>query len=234
MRTDEDTAHIPLLVVSASAQTESKVQCFEAGAIDYLTKPVVPGELVARVRNALVRSEDLRRERALQATDDLTGLANRRRLRSFLATALRSAARMRSELTLVMVDQDRLKQINDRHGHAAGDQAIRALAHALSVCKRSGDLAARIGGDEFVVSMPDTDSVGAARFVERVQEELRRLPLRLEAGELYVSASFGLASASERDWQESAEQLMQRADRALYAAKRQPDAERAPSGRPTD
>lgn len=222
MRNDEDTAHIPLLVVSASTQTEAKVRCFEAGAIDYLTKPVVPGELVARVRNALARSEDLRRERALQATDDLTGLANRRRLRSFLTTALRAAARERRELTLVMVDQDRLKQLNDRHGHAAGDLAIRTLAQALSTCKRSSDLAARIGGDEFVVSMPDTDLAGAGRFVTRVQEELRRHPLALEGGQVFLSASFGLASASERDWEETAEQLLQRADRALYEAKREP------------
>ncbi|MBF5041306.1 diguanylate cyclase [Aggregicoccus sp. 17bor-14] len=220
LRSDEDTAHIPLLVVSASTHTEAKVLCFEAGASDYLTKPVVADELVARVRNALARSEDLRRERALQATDDLTGLANRRRLRSFLTPALRSAARTRTELTVVMVDQDRLKELNDRFGHAAGDQALRALAQALSACKRSGDLAARIGGDEFVVSMPDTDRAGAGRFVARVEEELRLRPILLEQGEVYLSASFGLASASERDWEESAEHLLQRADRALYEAKR--------------
>ena len=99
---------------------------------------------------------------------------------------------------------------------------------ALTTCKRAGDLAARLGGDEFVVSMPETDRAGASRFVARVQEELLRQGLLVDGRTLHVSASFGLASASEQEWQETAEQLLQRADRALYESKREQ------RSRPTD
>ncbi len=221
VRFDEETAHIPLLVLSGLTETDAKVRAFEAGAFDYLTKPVVAGELIARVRNALARGLALRRERLLQATDDLTGLANRRWLRSFLASAVKSAARNRTELSVVMVDEDGLKQVNDRFGHAAGDEAIRTMSRALTKSKRAGDCAARVGGDEFVIAMPGTDRTGAQAFIARVEQELRREPLR-GSGELklHVSASFGVATCSELMWAEDAEQLLERADQALYEAKR--------------
>lgn len=220
-RCDGDTRDIPLLVVSGMLEIDAKVRAFEAGAFDYLTKPVAPGEILARVRNAIARSEALRREQKLQSTDDLTGLANRRQLRTFLAAALRKAAREHSELSLVMVDQNGLKQVNDRYGHAAGDAAIQAVARALSRCRRGTDCAARTGGDEFVVVMPGADRIGAAGFIERVQEELARNPVLVAGGHpLVVTASFGIACCGDVAWEESVEQLLDRADQALYEAKR--------------
>lgn len=220
MRQDDELAQIPLLVMSGLVETDAKIRAFDSGAFDYLTKPVAAGEVVARVRNAISRSRDLRRERELQSTDDLTGLANRRSLNAALATALKQAARERTELSVVMLDQDGLKQINDLHGHAAGDAAILALARALSECKRHGDCAARLGGDEFVVVMPGTDRAGAAAFAQRVQEELERAPIQIPTGTLVVRASFGIASVSDVAWEEPADQLLARADAALYQVKR--------------
>jgi len=214
-----DTAEIPILVLSGASDTETKIRAFELGATDYLTKPIALAELVARVRNALTRAETLKRERLLQETDDLTGLANRRALRKILQDAIRYAASARRPLTVAMVDQDKLKQINDRFGHAAGDAAIRALAKALAGCKRGSDCAARYGGDEFCVVMPGSDRLGAEKFVTRVQEELVASPINVGGVLIQVSASFGLASLGEVAWEEEWEELLARADQALYEEK---------------
>jgi diguanylate cyclase (GGDEF)-like protein len=222
VRGRDETSQIPLLVLSGSAQLEDKVRAFESGAFDYLTKPVMAGELVARVRNALVRSQAMRHERLLQETDDLTGLANRRALRSFLNGAIRETVATRKALTVAMVDQDGLKKINDRYGHAVGDEAIRAVSRALALCKRASDCAARYGGDEFVVVMPGTERDGALRFVERVAGELRRNPIQVGPDtHINVGASFGLSSYGEVAWEESGDQLLKRADAALYDVKSQ-------------
>ncbi len=218
-RCRSDTAEIPILVLSGSTDTETKIKAFELGAADYLTKPVALAELVARTRNALTRAQTLRRERLLQETDDLTGLANRRALRKILEDAIHYASSARRPLTVAMVDQDKLKQINDRFGHAAGDAAIRAVSKALASCKRGSDCAARYGGDEFCVVMPGSDRAGAEKFVTRIQEELAAHPINIGGVLIQVSASVGLASLGEVAWEESWEELIARADQALYEQK---------------
>ncbi|HYV48285.1 MAG TPA: diguanylate cyclase [Myxococcaceae bacterium] len=217
-RATEEMAQVPFLVLSATSDSETKVQAFEAGAFDYVTKPAPPAELVMRLRKALDNAQALRRERRLQETDDLTGLPNRRSLRAFLAAALRET-RTGQPLAVAMVDQDGLKQINDRYGHPAGDLAIRAVAGALQRCKRGSDFAARLGGDEFVVVMPGADRAGAEKLAARLQADLDDQPLELAEGRLRLTASFGLAVAGEVAWTETWEQLVERADEALYRQK---------------
>ena len=120
-----------------------------------------------------------------------------------------------------MVDQDGLKQVNDRWGHAAGDLAIRAMGSALTRSKRAGDCVARLGGDEFVVAMPGTDRIGAQAFVARVQNELRKEPILVDEGtSVHVTASFGVACARDVAEPEDCEQILKRADVSLYEAKR--------------
>jgi two-component system cell cycle response regulator len=218
-RRRNELSEIPILVLSGTSDTETKIKAFELGAADYLTKPVSLAELIARTKNALSRAQALRRERLLQETDDLTGLANRRALRKILGDAIRYSVSSRRPLTVAMVDQDKLKQINDRFGHAAGDAAIRQLAKALSSCKRGSDCAARYGGDEFCVVMPGTDRAGAEKFVQRVHDELAANPIDVGGVRIQVSASFGLAALGEVAWEESWEELMGRADQALYEQK---------------
>ncbi len=209
---------IPVLVLSGHEDGDTKVRAFEAGAVDYMVKPaMLVEELVARVRNALARSDDLRAAQQLQETDDLTHLGNRRGLTRFLNSAVAAATSSGADLAIVMADNDGLKRLNDGFGHAMGDEAIRAVARAINSCKRASDFAARLGGDEFIIAMPQSSAAGAQRFIERIQSELAANPLMLPNGASNaVQVSFGLATLAERAWVESPEQLMARADKALY------------------
>lgn len=219
-RAVEEASQLPFLVLSGTTDTDTKVQAFQSGAFDYLTKPASPGELVMRIRNALDHSQALRRERQLQETDDLTGMPNRRSLRAVIGAALRDTAKSGKPLAVAMVDQDGLKQINDQYGHPAGDAAIRAMASALQRCKRGSDFAARWGGDEFVVVMPGADRAGAEKLAARVQAELDAHPLEVPGAEpISLAASFGVAVVGEVGWAETWEQLLERADAALYQQK---------------
>lgn len=217
----EEPLRVPLIVLSGRADTEAKVLAFEAGAFDFISHPTAPEELVARIRNALAHSQLLRQERAIGGRDDLTGLCNRRAFRTFLESALRRAREQAVPLTLVLVDQDRLKAINDTWGHLAGDEALRTLAHALASSTRGTDCAARVGGDEFALVIPGCDRAGAERMRARVEESLRRSPVTLPCGtRLFVEASFGLACLDEEGGVEEMDELIRRADAELYRCKR--------------
>lgn len=220
-RARDEALHMPVVVLSGRGDTDSKVLAFESGAFDFITKPAAQGELIARLRNALAHAQLVRRERALGGKDDLTGLSNRRTFRRFLERALRSARLQHTPVALVLADQDRLKQINDTWGHLAGDDALKTLAHALASSTRGSDCAARIGGDEFAIVVPGCDRAGIARLLSRVEEALRREPLRLPDGtEIFVQASFGVALYGEEEPGESIEALLRRADADLYSHKR--------------
>lgn len=140
--------------------------------------------------------------------DPLTGLGNRRRFDDALGAELDRHRRAGTPLTLLLIDLDRLKQINDRGGHAAGDAAIRAVGEALRGAVRSSDVAARIGGDEFAVLAPNADQAGGVALAQRVRSALAR-----EGG---PAISVGVSSAREGD---GARELLRRADAALYRAK---------------
>jgi two-component system cell cycle response regulator len=216
----EETSQIPLLVMSGSASTDAKVAAFEAGAYDFITKPISCDELVARIRTALARTQRLRHERQLQGIDDLTGLANRRGFRTFLEAAVRRAHREGDSLSVVMIDQDGLKALNDRYGHHVGDEGLRTLGRALARSVRASDCAARLGGDEFAVVMPGCDREGAERLVERVKAALLAAPVSVEPGvEVVIRVSGGVASLDEVPEREWPDRLLQRADRELYAHK---------------
>ena len=216
----EETAQIPFLMISGCDETELKVRAFQQGAFDYITKPWEGGELVARIQNAIRRSKLLQQERLLRETDDLTGISNRHSLRIFLAKALRESVGQKRPLSVVMTDQDGLKYINDTYGHGVGDKAIVTIARVLKNCKRLSDCAGRLGGDEFMTIMPGSTREGAIKFVARCQEELSNSPLQVGEILVQVSASFGIANVEEKSWEESVEELTQRADESLYRHKR--------------
>jgi len=167
------------------------------------------------------RKEDLLGR--LSTTDPLTGLANRRRLRAAFADELNRAARYETPLSLLLVDLDRLKDINDRHGHADGDRALQLVAEALRRTCRATDLAARYGGDEFVVLAVNTSVAEARILALRIRDCVRRLSLRAGRWAKTSEPINHTVSIGAADLKAAAlptfDALHAAADRALYAAK---------------
>ena len=171
--------------------------------------------LAARNRELALLGQELH---ALAVTDALTGLPNRRAFDNRLATEVALASRYQRPLSLVMLDLDRFKEVNDRHGHAVGDAVLRQVAAILQRQRRSGDLVARYGGEELVAILPHTEAEAAAIWAERVRRAIAALVVT-PAGARVVTASFGVAGFEAPHWA-SVEALLTAADAALYEAKR--------------
>lgn len=219
LRRNAKTADTPVIFLSAQGDAETKSQGLSLGAADYLAKPFSEQELMARVDRTLKLTAQKEHFRALAQTDGLTGLPNFRSFHARLEEEVARAHRYGHPLACAMVDLDGLKEINDRMGHAAGNRAIVALADAVREELRDTDFAARYGGDEFVVLLPQTNETQGAQFAERLRRRLA--DVSQDAG-LPVRGSIGVAAvvADELDSADAAEDLLRRADEALYRAKR--------------
>ncbi len=222
LRADPSTADVPVVFVTGHTEAEDLAETLERGAHDYVRKPVDPVELVARVRTALrlshLRSELAARNAELEKlarTDMLTGLANRRHADDMLRATVASARRHGRALTAALLDLDHFKSINDRYGHAAGDAVLREVGLRLASELREEDVAARWGGEEFLLLLPDTPD--GATTCERLRTAIADIPVLCSDGtRVPVTASLGWATWCE---DEDAEVLVARADRALYDAK---------------
>jgi len=212
---DRRTAAVPVLFISADETLAVRVRGFREGEADFLRKPFELDDLLTRVDACLVRAERRNRLRRTARIDELTGLGNVRFLEERLIVESSRLARYGTSLAIVVGDVDGLKTINDTQGHPAGSAVLRAIGEALSLEIRDTDLAVRYGGDEFVVLLPHTGLPEATRFAERLLARIRRL----RPCGLTVSISLGVAAFDEqRD--ASVRDLLERADRAAYRAKR--------------
>jgi diguanylate cyclase (GGDEF)-like protein len=222
LKADSRTRAIPVIFVTAMDQEEDETKGLAAGAIDYLTKPVRPPIVRARVHNHL----ELKRYRdvleQLSTTDGLTGVANRRRFDEFLEREWSRARRNKTPISLVMLDIDFFKAFNDHYGHLAGDDCLRRVARTLaSAVRRPADLVARYGGEEFACLLPDTDDKGAAWMANRFFETMNDLDIPHAYSEAanHVTLSMGVATLTPLVGQSHSE-LVMRADQLLYEAKR--------------
>ncbi|MBI2897139.1 MAG: diguanylate cyclase [Deltaproteobacteria bacterium] len=175
---------------------------------------IISNQMAVCIANAQM----LRRLEELATTDGLTGLCNHRVFQEELDSRLKSAARFGRKLSVILLDIDHFKRVNDEHGHPVGDAVLRLTARLLERCKRETDLVARYGGEEFVVVCEETDRKGAALLAERIRRELEGQPLVIDGGKLRVTCSLGMATYP-LDAEEKAD-LVSRADQALYQAKR--------------
>jgi two-component system cell cycle response regulator len=189
LQRDPRLRDIPMVFVSACDDAATRVRGLEMGAVDFLCKPFFAPELVARVERSLRQAEVRSRLRAQAHIDDLTGLGNLRYLRERLAHEESRARRYGTPLAVVMIDLDKFKEINDRFGHAAGDAALTLVGRVLRDETRETDIAARYGGDEFMVVLPHASLTAGVRFAERVAERIRCL----RSGEVTLTASLGVA-----------------------------------------
>lgn len=156
----------------------------------------------------------------LAYSDALTGLLNRRVMKSVLEREYGRFTRYGHPLSVVFIDLDDFKLVNDTHGHETGDALLRHWAKILTGCTRASDIAARFAGDEFVVILPECDAPAAARFVARVSSEVAARPLRTASAKIPVKFSFGIAAAGEEE-HDTPEDILKRADRRLYRAKQE-------------
>lgn len=147
--------------------------------------------------------------------DELTGLPNRVLFRDRLSAVLRQRTLKQHPCSVLFLDLDSFKEINDSHGHSVGDEALREVATRLSATVRPGDTVARVGGDEFVVLLPDVDNATAMQITERILESLRN-PFMVEAGTLKLEASVGVVAVRENA---ESEQVIDLADSAMYQVK---------------
>ncbi|HEX7006023.1 MAG TPA: PleD family two-component system response regulator [Alphaproteobacteria bacterium] len=231
LRSQEATRQTPLLLVIGEADTERLAKALDLGVNDYIVRPIDRLELRARARTQIRRRRyqdrlrtTYRRSLSLALTDSLTGLYNRRYLDAHLTGQLDRVARTGKPLSVLLIDIDRFKEVNDNHGHDVGDQVLREVSRRVAAHVRSFDTVARLGGEEFVVVMPDADAAAAMTVAERLRGTLADTPVPITGaavGHIPVTVSIGAAVTDEvdRDPAEAAVKLLRRADRALYAAK---------------
>ena len=227
---------VPVIFLTSMQDESDFTRGIEAGGDDYLTKPVSPVVLEAKIR-AMRRLDDMRREliavtlelreanerlARLSQQDGLTGLANRRRFDLDLMRELGRARRERRPISLLIADVDFFKAFNDTYGHPAGDDCLRRVAGALrATCRRPLDLAARYGGEEFALILPDTTEEAARGRALEAMRAVAALEIEHRGSQVarVVTLSVGVAGCVP-DAQIVADTLIERADQALYAAKR--------------
>lgn len=226
LRSLERTRATPVLALANRDDRTRILRGLDLGVNDYIVRPVDRNELIARVRTQLRRKKyvDALRDNVqnaieLAAIDALTGLGNRRFFEKQLAETLERAAHGGRSLSLMMIDVDHFKSINDRYGHEAGDHVLRSLAQRIKGVLRRSDPVCRFGGEEFLVLLPDTAIAVAERVAERIRAAIEATPFRLDAdGAQPIPATISIGLA-ERGVDANAEALLRRADRALYTSK---------------
>jgi two-component system cell cycle response regulator len=199
----------------------------EIGVNDFLIRPIDKNELLARARSQVRKRRYTERLRdnvqmsiEMAITDALTGLFNRRYMESHLATLIEQAASRGKPLAALIIDLDYFKAINDSHGHDAGDDVLRDFAVRIKRSIRGIDLACRYGGEEFVVIMPETDMAVAAMVAERLRRRIAADPFAIAQGSRHIPVTISIGIAGLRGKDDTAAQLLKRADQALYRAKR--------------
>ncbi len=224
-RTHEPTRNLPILLIADREDRQKVLRGLELGVNDYLSRPVDRNELLARARTNVRQKryvdrlrQSVRQSVEMALYDPLTGLANRRLLERRLSAMIETASQRGAPLTVMILDIDHFKRVNDTHGHDTGDLVLKGFAAELRQIVRGGDLVCRLGGEEFVVAMPGIDATLAARMAERARQTIESKEFTIGSASLSVSitVSIGIADLrGERDFTE----LYRRADRALYRSK---------------
>ena len=242
IKAEDHLRDIPIIMVTGHSDETVLEEAFASGAVDYLTKPAKPVEMLVRLQSALAlqagiglpqgREQELsqltrqledanRNLERISAIDAVTGLATRRCFDSALESEWRRNGRELVSLSMIMIDADNFKAFNDTYGHPKGDECLRQIAQVLrDTAKRPGDVVARYGGEEFGIVLPHTNLEGATALAESLRTRIENLQIpHSGSGTGRVTVSCGVATTVPNRMN-SAEALLAAADRALYHAKR--------------
>lgn len=219
--------NLPVIVIAGVADSDDRDLAFRNGANDFITKPIDAAELQARVRvhHKLARTihelEASRRALAEQATTDpLTRLKNRRAFYQEGKHGLALSLRNNTPMSLMLLDLDHFKEINDTYGHHAGDKVLIAIAGLLRRMSRAVDTVARVGGEEFAIVLPGTGRDGAIVLAERIRMTIEKAPFQAHGEPLTLTMSIGVATYGT-DSPDTIDELLKLADRRLYTAKKE-------------
>ncbi|MBF0613570.1 MAG: diguanylate cyclase [Magnetococcales bacterium] len=221
LKEERETVQIPVIFVTAMSDVDDEARGLELGAMDYITKPVSPPVVRARVRNQIELKHARDQLMRLAVTDGLTGLANRRHFDLVLEKEYPRLARNRGLLSMILFDVDHFKAFNDTYGHLAGDDCLRRIGGVvLQAITRAADLGARYGGEEFVCILPETGHEGALRIAERIRTGIHALeiPHAKSSVAKHVTASLGVVTVRCIAGR-SPLHVVAQADEQLYSAK---------------
>ncbi|WP_454017655.1 PleD family two-component system response regulator [Azospirillum sp. Marseille-Q6669] len=227
LRSHERTRQLPILLMVEEGDLTRAAKGLELGANDYISKPIDRNELLARARTQIRRKRYQERLRAnyeqslsMALTDSLTGVFNRRYINAHLPRLLERAIDNHKPVAILLFDIDHFKVVNDSYGHTVGDEVLKEVSNRASRNLRTFDLVARLGGEEFVVVLPDTDAEAALTVAERLRGRIADTLFKVSAdvGEIPVTVSIGVTVGGRLG--DTAEGLIRRADEALYEAKR--------------
>lgn len=226
LRSSENTRRTPILVLVDEGDTTQLVKAIELGANDYISRPIDRNELLARVKSQIRQKRyanrlrhNMKRSVEMAMTDALTGLYNRHFLSTHLDNLMSRGNAARKKVSLLMMDLDKFKLVNDTYGHAAGDEVLVEFARRISRDIRNIDLAARFGGEEFIIVMPEANLEYAYFVAERLRMSTANEPFEISSSEapITVTVSIGIALGGEKN--SSSSKLLVAADMALYQAK---------------
>lgn len=226
LRSNETFRHVPILMMIDDSDERSLVKGLELGVNDYIHIPPDYNEMHARIRTQLRRKkyqdalkDNYHKSVSLAITDKLTGLYNRNYLDIHLTNMFNKAVQNKRPFSVLLMDMDHFKHVNDTYGHQSGDEVLQQLSKIIVDSVRSSDLVARYGGEEFVVVMPDSDVQDASNVAERIRENVESHDFKVSHSIGVINKTISIGASHLRDSGDSPEFMLKRADAALYHAK---------------
>jgi diguanylate cyclase (GGDEF)-like protein len=214
---NDKTSSIPIVFLTANSSNEDEEYGLEIGATDFIRKPISPRIVSARVSNILNLQQATRKLELVASTDPLTGAFNRRHLDLVGINELSRSKRYKSTFTILMLDIDHFKEVNDNYGHDIGDEALIETVAVIKKNIRGEDLLFRLGGEEFAVMLPETPKLAAFDTAERIRIAISRIVIQTPIAPLCFTISIGIAENSQED--DNIDVILKRADESLYQAK---------------
>jgi diguanylate cyclase (GGDEF)-like protein len=214
-----NTKDIPIIFITAKVDEESIARAYDIGGTDYVAKPFRPKELLSRVKKELQIQDMMTELKLMASTDSMTKLYNRRYFSSISQYTIELSKRENQQISIIMLDIDKFKDVNDIYGHKVGDDVIIALANILLISQRKSDIVCRYGGEEFVILLPSTSLDGAKIVAHKIREDIENYSINLKNNEqLKFTVSLGVSQVNISN-DNNIEPALKRADDALYEAK---------------